>query len=495
MTAAGCADDTPIDDSHSYPSDIDIYNVDNISIFSKMLTSTDVKSQIKGAYFLRKILSSEDFPPPIDEVLASKCVTKILAFLKHPNEALRYESSWVVANIASGTSTHVAELLKYGAVNRLLKCAETEQNLKILDNLCWSLGNIAGDCQLAVDFVIKQGSIPVLIRSIQTALDQEDFSVVQNAVWAITNCFRRKPIEPMLPTLSEAIPMLLKLFDLGTRAHPFLSELLWAVTFFTSENSDPEVEMISCIFPRVVEILQECANNKFHPPTIVVPGIRVLGNAAGAADQFGRAVIDAGFLPIAKQLFAFKHRKYILETLFTVSNLAAADQTCVKALFDQGIVSDLLNLLQDEDDSLLKEALFSIVNLIDGAATDEQIDELVDSEFLSRMSNLITHSNRKIQELSMHVLARCVEHCLCVEKVDVFTSFFNEFGIFDKSRAVGEENSASESPNSSIKRSAGIIQSFHESKDVSDCSDSDVDNSETISEVNEEEGDGSVIEG
>ena len=82
-----------------------------------------IQVQVECCTRIRKLLSIER-DPPIDDVIRSGVVPRLVQFLhmngKNANARLQFEAAWALTNIASGTASHTAEVMKKGAVQHFV---------------------------------------------------------------------------------------------------------------------------------------------------------------------------------------------------------------------------------------------------------------------------------------------------------------------------------------------------------------------------------------
>lgn len=80
--------------------------------------------------------------------------------------SLQFEVAWVLTNIASGTSEQTQNVVKHGAVPKLVKLLKSASPI-VAEQAVWALGNIAGDGPYARDLVLTHDALPLLLNLIK----------------------------------------------------------------------------------------------------------------------------------------------------------------------------------------------------------------------------------------------------------------------------------------------------------------------------------------
>lgn len=87
----------------------------------EQIQSDNFDSQLAATVKFRQILSRER-NPPIDLVIQSGVVPRLVGFMSDQPEMLQLEAAWALTNIASGSSDQTRYVVEAGAVPSLLTC-------------------------------------------------------------------------------------------------------------------------------------------------------------------------------------------------------------------------------------------------------------------------------------------------------------------------------------------------------------------------------------
>jgi len=103
---------------------------------------------------------------------------------------IKYETCWVITNIAAGTTEQTRTIIDAGAVPVLIELLRSE-NKEVRTQAAWSLGNIAGDCGEFRDIVLHGGTLQPLLELWKgnDSIESKNH-MLQVAMWTLANLCR-----------------------------------------------------------------------------------------------------------------------------------------------------------------------------------------------------------------------------------------------------------------------------------------------------------------
>lgn len=344
------------DTRDSSSSGIPTPSVSSIPQLLQEVASPDPNRQFMGTKQFRKLLSIQD-NPPIQAVIESGVLPRLVQFLKAPNPALQFEAAWALTNVASGNRDQTKAVIDQGAIPIFVHLlASTNKDVK--EQAVWALGNIAGDSAPFRDFVLQSGGLPSLMRVVAGATDSSSISLLRNATWAISNLCRGKP-QPNFEIVKHSIPCLNYL--LNCPDEEVLTDASWAISYLT-DDSTPENSKIQAVLDsgaaiKVVKLLG-------HPMAKVqTPALRAVGNIVTGSDKQTQVMLNHGCLPLLLPLLSSPKRGIRKEACWTLSNITAGNEQQIQSVIDANIIPSLIQLLRTDEFNVQKEATWAVSNI------------------------------------------------------------------------------------------------------------------------------------
>ncbi|KAG5092016.1 hypothetical protein JHK82_050794 [Glycine max] len=407
----------------------------------------------------RELFTSENWHPPIDEVIKADVVPRIVEFLESDGlHQLQFEALWVLTNIASGTSQHKRAVIDHGAVPKLVKLLSPTNNYDdVREQAVWVLGNIAFDSPCYSDLILNEHALLPLLSLLNPP--SPILSMLRITTWTLSNLVRGKP-----PVTLEQVKTLMPV--LKTLIHnsdeEVVSDACWALFYISDVSSDTTKTIVEAEF--CVKLVDLLTNSSL---TVIVPVLRTLGNIVAGDDAQTQLTIDKGLIPgLSKQLLISRDKEQIYkETCWTISNITAGNGAQIQAIIDAHIIPVLVAIViyrKDCEIDLKKEVAWAISNATRGS--HDQIRYLVDQSCIQALCDLLAYPNSEIVSNCLEGL----ENILVVGEVDKDIDRGNSFAErVDKCDGWGMiENLKSHDKKEIKERAARIFKTFWAEDDL-----------------------------
>ncbi|KAH9259425.1 hypothetical protein BASA81_002468 [Batrachochytrium salamandrivorans] len=360
------------------------------------LYSNDRKVVHECTEQIRKLLSIER-KPPIEEVIATGIVPRLVEFIKQEESTeLQFEAAWALTNIASGTTHHTRIVIDSGAVPIFTKLL-TSPNADVREQAIWALGNIAGDMVSYRNLVLETGAMPLLLQLLSRP--DNKISVVRNGTWTLSNFCRGKP-SPPLQVVQPALQVIYDLIRMPDE--DVIVDACWALSYISDGTSEKIQAIIaSGVCPRLVELLM------FRSEAVQTPALRAIGNIVTGSDVQTQVVINLGVLQCINQLLGSRKQSIVKEACWTISNITAGLPDQIQAVISANLIQPLIMLLKSADFDVKKEAAWAISNATSGG-TPAQIEYFVQCGAIAPFCDLLDERDHNVVVVALD----CLENIL-----------------------------------------------------------------------------------
>ncbi|KAF9431898.1 hypothetical protein BGZ76_011559 [Entomortierella beljakovae] len=292
---------------------------------------------------LQALVSSQEFTAMIEGILTGSDAEEQLLAVS------------VVTNMAAGGSAELCESALNTAPH-LIQFLDS-QNLALVDQSAWALGNIAAEGPKFRDRLKDNGAIPPLIK----LLESKDLNLVQTSCFALSNMARGEGANHDALVKDGLIPPLL--YHLRVDTEPaVVSEAAWVVVYLTSGPDNVSTQLLE---HRLIPLLVEPLKDFIELKALAIPLIRSLGNIASGPDSNTSQLVDEpGFLSSMLKFIQSDCRPVKKESLWLMSNIAADHNGAnLRKVIDAGYIPVLSEIATHHNFDIRKEAAYSLINL------------------------------------------------------------------------------------------------------------------------------------
>eukprot|EP01032_Pedospumella_encystans_P011099 gene11099-12932_t len=348
------------------------------------INGVDIFSRLDGLVQLRTVLcSTSDFT---DFIIESGLPLFLSSLLASPNEDIRIEAAWCLTNIANGDHKqtgsvlcavpYMIEILSSSATGAV--AALRRDSAELLEQICWVIGNIAGDCDEYRTILVSNGCLPAVLTFLESSVadivrnkdavprfgapvNDRPSTAAQTAAWALSK-----------------VPYLLDLMSSHTHGAGLAEEIWWLFTFLTAKEDEVVSVLLELgIVQRIAEALVVCNGDSVTS----IPLIRSVGNlSSGPQDWIDLLLAEPRLLDALQFLCSYTGaaqwadptagaRKAVAkESLWVVGNILGGSATQRLALLSHRrtdvtpcpLLDSLLQCIHSDEFDLQQEAIFAL---------------------------------------------------------------------------------------------------------------------------------------
>ena len=324
-----------------------------IKDFTKIINlfrSQNIDEKFKGLIGIRKLLSLES-SPPIQEIIELKIVPELINLLDNPLYEFKYEATYCLCNIASGTEEQAKTIIIYGGIPKIL-------------NLL--------DCSIE--------------------------EIKSQTIWLVAN-FRVKPI-PNLDICKKTFKIIARavLID-NEKNEDFVSDVCFFFSVLTQKYREFNQEIIDTgLLQKIIHFLD------LKKRSIIITSLRIIGNIACTdnANQTQK-LIDLGVLDKLKYTLFNENISIRKETAFILSNIAAGTQKQIEILIDQNFLQILYKIFINDNPKVKKEAIIAIANMT-SVEDEKYMKKILDDNILVIVVELLKKEDIYFIAIGLEIL-------------------------------------------------------------------------------------------
>lgn len=369
------------------------YSLSDFPAMVEALKSSDVQEQLTNLRGFRRMLSAEVNPPVQACIDCGAIPLFVDALQRLDSQDLQFEAAWALTNIASTDRTEV--IVDCGAIPHLVQLLDSV-NPDVREQSAWCLGNVAGDGPQFRDLVLKYNAMELLLKNIS---QPATLPLLRNCTWTLSNFCRGKP-QPELEKVRTALPALAYLISSQVEDEDTRIDAAWALSYICDGDNDRIQAVVE--HGVVPSLLEMC---KSGSTTQIMPALRTLGNIVSGSDTQTQAVLDAGLLQLAPTLLQNGRKSIRKETCWAISNVAAGTTAQLECLMQhREVLSLVLELMGAGGEwDVRKESVWVISNVAT-AAKDSHVLQLLELNALKPLVQALEVQDDKVTMCALEAL-------------------------------------------------------------------------------------------
>ncbi|KAJ6247577.1 importin alpha [Anaeramoeba flamelloides] len=365
----------------------------------KTLFSNDPETIRKSTKLIRIMLSKEK-EPPIQELIDSGAVPKIVSFLTGSSGDTLLESIWILTNVCSGNTSQCRYVVNLGVVPILVQLLQSNDH-EIFKQSCWVLGNIAGDNVEFRDLLLEQPVIDSVINHFKNTQSSEHQKCIEIAAWLFSNLCRGKP-SPEFDRVKKIINFLAPYITAEVTNTTI--DATWCFCHLSNDSEEQINAILDVgILPTFVEMLS------FDNPQIQTPALKVLGNIATGNEQQTQKLLETKLLEKMGGMLENKKISLLKESVWLISNITAGTGNQIQQVIDSGIIPKIIELMESQNNSIKNEACWVISNGIYGGSKI-QLKYFIDQGCLKKFCHILLSNQSQILEISLDSIERILRY-------------------------------------------------------------------------------------
>ena len=246
-----------------------------IPVLIQDMMNGDIISKHTAIVKLRKCLSVQ-IDSPIQTVLDHNALPYLVDLIKkdeHPY--LQLEATWCVTNMATGSSFQISRLVEKGVIPLFIQLL-SKNNLGLVEQAVWGVGNIAGDVPQYRDMLVNNNCM-VSLRELYEKVKSVNGGLRDQIIWAASNLCRQKPL-PIIEKVLPGFPMFCEALRSSSKTS-LLMDCLWGLMPMCNPNTLGSFRDIG-ILPRIVELLES------DHASIIHPALKIVGTFTNSQGDF-----------------------------------------------------------------------------------------------------------------------------------------------------------------------------------------------------------------
>uniref|UniRef100_A0AC35F6E2 26S proteasome non-ATPase regulatory subunit 5 n=1 Tax=Panagrolaimus sp. PS1159 TaxID=55785 RepID=A0AC35F6E2_9BILA len=415
-----------------------INDVEKLSEYAK---NEDLGFQLAAVRQARRLLSCKK-APPYDKFIQSGILPTLVKFMDSKNTTLQFDSTWILAHIASGTGEQTAAIVEAGSIPSFINLLNSPNKeiqsqalwgLKIQSQALWGLSHIIDKSPESRNECINSG----IIQAFAKLADSEvtNLANLRNIAWSLKNLCKHEIGNNLMKI--EVIQEILPIFEkfLESNDSLILSETLSGVANCGNGSHTRIQTIISYknLIKKIIPFLKY-SNAKVQHSALNVIKIISKGNVQQKKILLDNGILEYMLSPIKSQNKQIKH-----SVLYILGKIMSAKHQQNDQIWDPKLIHEIVKLLKYNDYQIRIDAAKIIVFI---SMQPKYIKTLIKYNVVSRLCKILRHPLKDENDsvVVLTALKNIIENSNKTEKKTILKEMKNSGGTSLFSNFENREN-------------------------------------------------------
>lgn len=356
--------------------------------------------------------------------LAQEYVKFITVFQNNPD--VIYELVWIFLNVFSAND--------HSVVNKAFKTLEQvsftkiiltllkdyRQDIRVMDNILWCLGNIAGDTTDLRNYLLRNGCLIALANSFEYIVQSRNAPCLENLSWFLQMLTKGEPSIADFTIITEIIKYINLLIRFNDKQFTVVVlNCLQALSNIAIQKTGKKTfdqKYLDCILnaPGLLSYVVFLMNVENQDQNILYQSVILVGCICSGSDEQTQQMLNMDVLKSftiilkTKSQLSIKIKKQIY---WVISNIAAGTPKQIETLITNNeLMSLIIHAMRYESFSVKGEATFVICNLCtfdgDQSIRFQLIEKVATSTIVA---NMMQNLKMKDEEVVIAILEALIE--------------------------------------------------------------------------------------
>jgi hypothetical protein len=372
---------------------------ENLTKYIEMLDSETINIQLEGLMSLRKLISDEP-TLLIERIIEADIVFKLFGFMSgHDDIRFQRESTWIIANICSGTNDDVEYVVNLGGLDIIMGLLKSDSE-DVLDQAIWALGNISAEDIRYRDLCLNKKCVEQLVAV--AAKFPRSQCIKKNIAWVMLNLVGGTSL-PAWHHIYKGFPLLKQILSEKQLDSKILADVMWCLVW-TSAGYIQEIIGMGFVQSLIDSL-------KHDQDSLLLPALKIFGSIIKADHIPIEKILGfSDFLPRIFELISHSELKVRKKACWLLKKITSKSNFQISLILDDSNYMEALRetLTQDAEEVAFEVAK-TLGNLVSQAPSKMILRMINEYKYLELLSFMLNMTDIKIQERALQDVSKVID--------------------------------------------------------------------------------------